>query len=219
MTQLASDEDVERYVQECTLFFLHKQYGNVPVKRQEVVREILNDASRKTVNEVLKQTKQRLKEVHGFNLLETDDHAKSFILINEVPWNEEVQLRWNSEELRKQILLLPILSVIFMSGGSITEGKLMAFLRKLQIISLDSNTSSFFGDVEHILKKDFVNQRYLVFEESQNTQDNVDKVYEVKWGFRAKKEISKRKILEHVCQIYGCEVTTFAEQYAEVTSS
>lgn len=64
MTQLAGDEDVERYVQECTLFFLHKQYGNVPVKRQEVVREILNDASRKTVNEVLKQTKHRLKEVH-----------------------------------------------------------------------------------------------------------------------------------------------------------
>lgn len=49
--------------------------------------------------------------------------------------------------------------------------------------------------------QDFVNQRYLVFEESQNTQDNVDKVYEVKWGFRAKKEISKRKILEHVCQV------------------
>lgn len=55
--------------------------------------------------------------------METDDHAKSFILINEVPWSEEVQLRWNSEELRKQILLLPILSVIFMSGGSISEGK------------------------------------------------------------------------------------------------
>lgn len=44
------------------------------------------------------------------------------MLINAVPWSEEVPLQWDLEERKRQTLLLPVLSVIFMSGGSITEG-------------------------------------------------------------------------------------------------
>ncbi len=67
-------------------------------------------------------------------MVELDESSgKQYMLVNEIEYKPNVNLNWREEEKKHQTLLLPILSVIFMNGGAITEGKLH-FDHKLSIL-------------------------------------------------------------------------------------
>lgn len=71
----------------------------------------------------------------------------------------------------------------------IVHGLLLIFL---------SVTHPVFGDVKKQLTVEFVRQGYLEYTRQPNTDPPV---FEFRWGFRAKKEITKRNCLDFVSQV------------------
>lgn len=55
-----------------------------------------------------------------------------------------------------------------------------------------------FGDVKKLLNTEFVRQGYLDYQRLANMEPLA---YEVRWGPRAKHEVSKMDILNLVCQV------------------
>ncbi|XKL61292.1 hypothetical protein PGB90_008349 [Kerria lacca] len=218
-SQMTTDEDeIKHLTKESVLYFISQHAKNSTIKRSDFVKCILSDANRRTQNEVIKQTKDTLKKVYGLELIELNENVKYYMLVNDLEYNYNIPLNWPENEKNQQMLLLPILTVIFMNGGTISEMELWSFLKKLHIISDTSHVHEKFGNIDRILKKDFINQRYLVYEpiKNVNRQDNEEYIYEFRWGKRAEHEVSKEKILQHVSEIFECEITHFADQYAQI---
>lgn len=139
-----NQDEVDRYVQESVLYFLSQHSKNSTIKRADYAKAILTDTGRKMQNEVIKQTKKVLKmvcllehlfaksvillilvcyaQVYGLGVREIDESVKQYLLVNEVEHHPEVPLNWSESQKNEQALLLPVLSVIFMNGGSIPEG-------------------------------------------------------------------------------------------------
>ncbi|KAK7602186.1 hypothetical protein V9T40_009627 [Parthenolecanium corni] len=212
-------DEVTRYVQESVLYFLSQHSKNSTIKRLDYAKAILTDTGRRMQNEVIKQTKKVLKLIYGLAVIEIDENVKQYLLVNEIEHNPLVPPNWSESQKNEQALLLPVLAVIFMNGGSIPEGELWTFLLELKIISPSSRVHDKFGDIDRLLKKDLVAQRYLIYEPvRQVVDDDRDKLYEFRWGIRAHSEVSNEKILRHVSEVLGREITDFAEQYAQVSS-
>lgn len=63
------------------------------------------------------------QQVYGLGVQEIDENVKQYMLVNEVEHMPEFPLVWSESQKNEQTLLLPVLAIIFMNGGSIPEGK------------------------------------------------------------------------------------------------
>ena len=59
-------------------------------------------------------------------------------------------------------------------------------------------THKVFGDVKKLITQEFVRQNYVEYIRQPNTDPPH---YELKWGARAKAEITKKNVLQFVCQV------------------
>lgn len=50
------------------------------------------------------------------------------MLVNDLEYNYNIPLNWPENEKNQQMLLLPILTVIFMNGGTISESKFNIYI-------------------------------------------------------------------------------------------
>lgn len=81
-------------------------------------------------------------------------------------------------------------------------GRILQFITILQSVVRHgvsfSITHSLFGDVKKLLTMEFVRQGYLDHTRQPNTDPPV---YEYRWGFRARKEMTKRNCLDFVSKV------------------
>ncbi|KAF7271508.1 hypothetical protein GWI33_015622 [Rhynchophorus ferrugineus] len=95
-----------------------------------------------------------------------------------------------------KILTLLILSHIFMSNTPVSDKSLYSFLKSLDIdVEVEH---PFFGKVKEYIRETLIKNYYLHCEFDDKT-----KIQTFQWGIRAEIEISKMKVLQFVCEMYG----------------
>uniref|UniRef100_A0A8C5PIZ5 MAGE domain-containing protein n=1 Tax=Leptobrachium leishanense TaxID=445787 RepID=A0A8C5PIZ5_9ANUR len=203
-----SSDQVSLKVGEVVQYLLVKDQKKLPIKRADIVRNVLKEF-KDIYSEVLLRAKKLLKEVFGYELVEIDVKNHTYILVNSLEHKHEDNLRVD-EGTAKLGLLTIILSLIFMKGNIAKEVTVWEMLRRLRIEPGDKHPE--FGDVKKLVTDEFVKQKYLEYIKIPNTEP-VE--YEFRWGPRAFKETSKMKILEFVSKIQHKDPKSWTSQYRE----
>ncbi|XP_033106507.1 non-structural maintenance of chromosomes element 3 homolog [Anneissia japonica] len=221
VTATLSHDVINNMVSEVVQYMLVMEQKKLPIKRADINKHVLKDYSR-AYTEIFRQASDRLKTVFGLEVTEleltsTKSKSKVYILLNTLDAEAQADVVDMSMEEPRMALLLIVLSIIFMNQGEmITDTILWHILKKLGI-NADEKEHEVFGDVKKILTTDFTKQLYLEYTRVPNSEVPL---YEFRWGLRAQKEISKRKILEFVCKVYGnMRPEDWNTQYKEAVQS
>ncbi|NXU01758.1 NSE3 protein, partial [Buphagus erythrorhynchus] len=225
-------------VSELVQFLLVKDQKKIPIKRADMLKniireykdaysEIVNKAGR-TLQEVWGARQRKgggfwgetprgltlvLPQVFGLQLVEIDTKRHIYILINNLP-RAEGQYLCRDKEKEKMGLLLVILSFIFMKGNSVKDSALWEFLHLLRVYP--GKQHSVFGDVRKLVTEEFVRQKYL---ETTPIPLTDPPEFKYQWGPRAEKETSKKDVLNFVARIQGKDPTFWASQYSEAKAT
>lgn len=211
-----STEDLERMVNDTVYYLLISDQHKEAIKKKDIQKHVLNNSG-KVMRSVLASAKKKLEEVFGYEMVELDDKQGSVILVSKIDLSDYSQfLRRSDKDLAKQGLIIIVLALILMNDGTVREDSLWKMLR---FYALDPNvTDPTFGDVRKLICTELVKQAYL---EQSVVLGSDPPLNQYHWGVRAKKEISKRSVLEIVCKIMGqgAQPEHWATVYEEVVRS
>ncbi|XP_059693410.1 non-structural maintenance of chromosomes element 3 homolog isoform X1 [Haemorhous mexicanus] len=203
-----SQDEVNQKVSELVQFLLVKDQKKIPIKRADVLKNIIREY-RNAYSEIVRRADRTLQEVFGLQLVEIDTKRHIYILINNLP-RAEGQHLCRGKEKEKMALLLVILSFIFMKGNSVKDSALWEFLHLLRVHP--GKQHGVFGDVRKLVTEEFVRQKYLEITPIPLTDPPE---FKYQWGPRAEKETSKKDVLNFVAKMQGKDPTFWASQYSE----
>jgi len=202
-----SAEEKEELVANFMRYVLAQDSQKLPAKRDDIVKNILSKDYSTVKNWVIEQSKQRFRDVFGYELVEIKKIQKSaFILRNLISQERLQQFGLNNlTDLEKQQrgLLMTILGMILISNHVLDQDSIYDQLKRLGI--REQEPHPIFGDWEKLIDV-FVKQLYLEKRKSQNRSRTGKAMYEFKIGPRAMIELGKKRILEFVSSIYGEQV-------------
>ncbi|XP_052680816.1 non-structural maintenance of chromosomes element 3 homolog [Crassostrea angulata] len=212
----------EKKLHDLVQFLLIMDQKKLPIKKLDINKQVLKEHS-KALPVMMKLAEEKLRKIFGIELVSLEDKQKgTYILVNTLDTDVDEQLEsdpnltltpvdWSDENHAKTGLLMVVLSAIFMNGEVMVDSQLYHMLRKLKV---DQDvTHPVFGDVKKQLTVEFVRQGYLEYTRQPNTDPPV---FEFRWGFRAKKEITKRNCLDFVSQLYEKNPEEWVSQYQVV---
>ncbi|XP_019626418.1 PREDICTED: non-structural maintenance of chromosomes element 3 homolog [Branchiostoma belcheri] len=209
-----SRQEIERKVNEVVQFFLIMEQKKAAVKRADITKHILKEHS-KVFPVVLEKAKKKLREVFGVSVEELEGKDKRYILVNLVDTPDGQDHLNMLDEGPKSGLLLVVLSLIFMKGNVIQDTLLWHTLKRLGI--QENQPHEVLGDVKSLLTKEFTRQLYL---EYKRVPQSDPPSFEFRWGPRAHKETTKRRVLQFVSKMYGSEsLEIWTSQYQDVLRS
>ncbi|XP_076318985.1 necdin, MAGE family member isoform X2 [Tachypleus tridentatus] len=134
-------EELQSLVNDTVYYLLIANQRNCPVKKQDIVKNVLKEKS-KTFPLVIQKVKIILKQVFGMNLTELQGRPGLYLLLNDLDIKTEFSehtLNWSEEENGKTGLLFFILSLIFMNGNVVVDNIMWTTLKRL---GLDHDISS-----------------------------------------------------------------------------
>lgn len=193
-----TSQQMERLTADLVTYLLISHQRNCAIKRQDIIKHVVKEYSKSYV-QILEAARNRLLAVFGIRLVELCNKKGVYMLVNnfeQIP--ENTYLTWTESENARMGLLTIVLSIIFMNGNSISEGELFNVLKKVGVNV--ENPHPEFGDVQKLLAKEFVRQMYV---EYQRVPDSDPVAFDFQWGPRAYEEVSKKDLLDFVCQVYG----------------
>ncbi|XP_075690687.1 melanoma-associated antigen 1 [Rhinoderma darwinii] len=194
-----SPEQVNLKVGELVQYLLIRDQKKLPIKRADIVKHVMKEY-KDVYPEILLRAKKALLDVFGFQLEEIDTKNHIYILINKLDRVQGDGMKVD-DNTAKLGLLTVILSLIFMKGNNAKEAAIWETLRRLHIDPGEGHED--FGDVKKLVTDEFVRQKYLEYNKIPHTDPPE---YEFRWGPRAFKETSKRKILEFVSKVREWDV-------------
>ncbi|XP_066528160.1 necdin-like 2 [Hoplias malabaricus] len=203
---------VDLKVAEVVQFILIKDQKKMPIRRTDIAKHVIKEY-RALYQDIMKKADRTFEQVFGLKLVEIDSKNHVYILINKlqpVP-GEPVSMCPGSA---KTGLLFVILSVVFMKGGTVKENVVWNTLKKLRVDVGEKHED--FGDVKKVVTDEFVRQRYLEYVRIPHTEPLE---FEIRWGQRAEKEVSKMKLLEFIGELHNQEPQSWTQQYKEATSA
>lgn len=206
-----SKDELNRKVSEWVRYLLFMDRKKYPIKRADISKNVLKEHA-KAFNQVFDHAKKNLQKVFGIDLVEIEvGKSKGYILINHDKSGAHGDLVDWGDDLPKMGLLMVILSLIITSDHVITESLLWHTLKKLGIEQKTEH--EVFGDVDKLISQEFVRQCYL---DRKKVIGGEETAYEYRWGQRAEKELSKKRLGLFVSEIYGTEVESWTPQMREI---
>ncbi|XP_064633096.1 non-structural maintenance of chromosomes element 3 homolog [Lineus longissimus] len=191
-------EEVNRRINDVVHYLMIMDQKKLPIKKQDINKLVLKDFN-KGFEWIMTKAKERLKNIFGIEVVETDAKPKSYMLINTLDIDSEnPHLTWGPEDNSKMGLLMIILSLIFMKGNMMADTVLWHSLSKMGIEP--ERTHEVFGDTKKLICQEFVRQGYLEYIRQPQSDPPA---YDFTWGCRARAETTKKKVLDFVCQVYG----------------
>jgi hypothetical protein len=149
-------------------------------------------------------------DLYSSNLSESAKHLRDFgneISSSEIDKEFEDQLKYS--------ILMVSLSLIFMNGNEIDSGLFWDSLKRVDV-NKDEKRHKYLGDVHKYFTVDLVKEGYLEYEQIPGMDPPA---YKLKWGQRAKLEITKKSVLNFVCEVYGgldtCKPNEWLAQHAD----
>ncbi|XP_068104331.1 non-structural maintenance of chromosomes element 3 homolog isoform X2 [Hyperolius riggenbachi] len=203
-----SPQQVSLKVGEVVQYILTRDQKKLPIKRADVVKNVLKEY-KDVYSEILLRAKKTLQTVFGFQLEEIDTKNHIYILINRLDRVQGDAMKVG-DETAKLGLLTVILGLIYMKGNTVKESTLWEMLRHMRIEPGEKHSD--FGDVKKLVTDEFVRQKYLEYSKIPHTDPTE---YEFRWGPRAMKESSKMKILEFVSKIQQKDPKSWQSQYKD----
>ncbi|XP_015122462.1 melanoma-associated antigen B16 [Diachasma alloeum] len=162
------------------------------IKHTDIKCYVIPDHNKYYTN-LMAKTKAVLHQVFGYKLIGVG--GQKWVIVN-ILRREEITLE--GEDIPAQTLLLLVLSHIFTSGEPCREVSLINFLAKFNIWRDHGILHPYFGNVEELVRKTFVQQVYLV----RCKAAEIDKeTYEYTWGPRAKAEFDPKTLVEFVKEV------------------
>lgn len=178
-------------------------------KKKDIQKHALKNNGR-VMRTVMPLAKKKLEEVFGYTLADLGDKHGTVMLVNKMDLTGcESLLNRSEEELAKDGFILLVLSLILMKGGSVSSDALWKMLVPYGI-SRDVLDPTF-GDVVEFINTELVKKHYLEQSVIPGTEPPAT---QYSWGLRAMTELSKRKVLEMVCEILG--TGTKPEQWVSI---
>jgi len=210
-------EELQRKVNEMVRHILFSDKKKIGMKRADLVKNVMKENA-KAFNTVISQVSARMSDVFGYDLVEMTTHdgkSRGYILVNRIDkvFEDELSTLLDSDQESSRMgLLIIVLSLVFMNEHSISEVSLWHTLEKFGLRK--DQEHEVFGNVEKLLNTDFVKQNYL---ERTKVQGADGPIWHYDFGARSLKEISKRKILEFVSEVYGVnDISDWKSQYQHV---
>uniref|UniRef100_A0A7M5XEN9 MAGE domain-containing protein n=4 Tax=Clytia hemisphaerica TaxID=252671 RepID=A0A7M5XEN9_9CNID len=210
-----NNPDFKRKVSEMVRYLLFADRKKNGIKRADIIKNVLKE-NPKWFAKVFEEASLKINQVFGLDVvsLETEkkDKSKGYTLISalddDIIQSDSTVVSWG-EESQEMALLLIILSLIFMNDGPLTEASLWFTLKKIGVYK--ERKHRVFGDVNKLVNNDFIKVFYLT-RHKEISADGPSFTYSI--GPRAAKEISKRKILTFVSQVYGYDdIKKWKNQY------
>ncbi|XP_032221507.2 non-structural maintenance of chromosomes element 3 homolog [Nematostella vectensis] len=207
-----SGAELDRKVAETTRYLLFADRKKIPIKRADITKHVLKEHS-KAFSQVMELSTKQLHKVFGIELVEVEGSgkAKVYMLLDKLDREEmHEMLDWGDESPRMGLLML-VLSVILMSDNIMNEASLWHFLKKMGLEPKKEH--EVFGDPEKLIAQEFTRQGYL---ERRKVTGGEEATFEYSWGSRSNKELTKRKVLEFVSEIYGTDIEVWTSQLKDI---
>lgn len=208
-----SKDELNRKASELVRYLLFMDRKKYPIKRADITKNVLKEHA-KAFNQVFERAKKDLQKVFGIDVVEIEvGKSKGYILINESIAQGNL-IDWG-DDLPKIGLLLVVLSLIITSDHDfvITESQLWHTLKRFGIEPKAEH--KVFGDADKLISQEFVRQCYL---DRKKVVGGDETAYEYRWGQRAEKELSKKKLGLFISEIYGTELESWSSQMRDLFS-
>ncbi|CAF1102650.1 unnamed protein product [Brachionus calyciflorus] len=233
------DGMIEKRAQECVeyvLFCCLAEKKSI-VRKADLNKNVIKDQSR-SFKAILKLLKKYLDEVFGLELIDLDSEKNErFGIRSKFEFDSELDKLTQNEAKKglsqfsrdssnfesdqqfhdqlKHSMLMISLSLIFMNGNEIDAQLFWDSLKRLDI-NRDEKRHKYLGDIFKYFTVDLVKEGYLEYEQIVGIDPPT---FKFKWGYRAKLEITKKSILNFVCEMYGgvenCKPEEWVAQYAD----
>ena len=200
-----SENELKRKVNEMIRYILCNDRKMLGMKRPDLIKNVMKEHS-KLYTTVMKEAAKNLSFIFGYELVEMlseDGKNRGYILINKIDktFEDDISSLLDCDKEKQKLgLLVIVLSLIFMNEGPIGEVSLWHTLGKFGLYK--DKVHEVFGNLDKLLSTEFVKYNYL---ERQKVQGHEGPTYQYNWGPRSSVEISKRKILEFVSEVYGID--------------
>ncbi|XP_004761916.1 melanoma-associated antigen B4-like [Mustela putorius furo] len=189
-------------------FLLEKYTMGAPILKSDMLK-IIHRRYKEHFPEILRKASEHMELVFGLELKEVKPGGHSYILVSSLDLTADgsVSSAWG---FPKNGLLMPLLSVIFLSGNRASEKDIWEFLNILGIY--DGRKHSVFGDPRKLITQDLVQEKYL---EYRQAPDSDPPRFEFLWGPRAHAETSKMRVLEFLAKVHDTVPSAFPFHYEE----
>ena len=245
-TQRHVDYDIEdslirKKAEECVQYILYCYLAErkAVIRRADLNKHVIKEYS-KSFRTIFQMVDKHLLDVFGLRCIDLDgnDKFEKFGVRSKFKFDSDLNKCDNAinkhltrfsndsnshesdrefQDQLKYSMLMISLSIIFMNDNEIDEGLFFDSLKKLDI-NRDEKKHKYLGDVHKYFTSELVKDGYLEYEQIKNIDPPS---YKLKWGFRAKLEISKKSVLEFVCEVYGgkdaCRPKEWVAQYNDAS--
>jgi hypothetical protein len=233
------NKKVEEFVQYVLFCPLAEQKGIV--RRTDINKNVLKEHSKAFVA-IMQTAAKKLDRIFGIQLIDLDGKVEKFAIKNKFFWDDSLNKfsfantasqrpesfnmsstfsassHDGDEELRmhfKYSVIMVALALIFMNKNEIDANKFWDLMKKIDI-NRSEKRHKYLGDVEKYFTTELVKEGYLEYEQEKGFETPT---FKFKWGYRAKMETSKKKVLEFVCEMYGgedsCKPQDWQENYKD----
>ncbi|XP_015122469.1 necdin [Diachasma alloeum] len=197
-------DDEENHVLGTLLKFLLSAASNKNAIKQADIKTYGIPSHVKHYQNLMAKAKVILHEIFGYKLISIG--GGKWIIVNALSHD---LIRLEVDDVPAQTLLYLVLSHIFMSGEPCREDNLIHFLKCLGIWR-DGAVHPYFGNVQEVLQKRFVQQVYLI---RSKVSEADNEMYDYTWGQRAKEECDPRNIIEFLGKVFNRPAQSWNHQY------
>jgi hypothetical protein len=232
------ETNLKKKAQECVdyIMFCYLADRKSIIRKADLNKNVLKDHSR-SFRAVFKLVEDYLKNVFGMTLVDMDkDKGEKFFIRSKFEFDSSInnfkkvrtlsKLSMDSsahesdrifQEQIKYGFVLISLALIFMNGNEMNAELFWESMKKLDI-NKDEKRNKYIGDVSKYFTSDLVREGFLEYEPIRGIEPPE---FKFKWGPRATLEITKKKVLEFVCEMYGgseiCKPDEWIAQYSEAS--
>ena len=214
---------IRKKAEECVQYrlFCYLSQHKVIVRKADLTKHVIvNKDHTKLFKNIFKLVIKYMSDVFGLTLVPLDGACTKYGIRNKFEYDSDLNkfgmettssmanadslasladTDFEFQEQFKYSMLIISLSLIFMNGNEIDGEIFWQSLKKLEI-NKDEKRHKYLGDVYKYFTVDMVKEGYLEFEQVKGIEPPA---FKFRWGQRAKLEISKKSVLDFVCEIYG----------------
>ncbi|NXN03809.1 NSE3 protein, partial [Sylvia borin] len=190
-------------VSELVQFLLVKDQKKIPIKRPEMLKNVIREY-KDAYSEIVNKAGKTLQEVFGLQLVEIDSKRHTYILINNLPRAEG--------EYLCRAALAPALARLFIPHRRATPAAPNPPQPQGCLVGLGDvlDTPKPAGRTHHPPLCRYLEITSIPLTDPQE--------FKYQWGPRAEKEISKKDVLNAVAKIQGKDPTFWSSQYSEAVA-
>nr|XP_025853171.1 melanoma-associated antigen B1-like [Vulpes vulpes] len=189
-------------------FMLERYAMKAPIIRAEMLK-IINKRYKEDFPEIFGKASEHLELVFGLELKEIKPGGHSYNLVSslDITSDGDVSNGWGPP---KNGLLMPLLSVIFLSGNQASEEDIWEFMNILGVY--EGRKHVVFGEPRKLITQDLVQEKYLEYRQVSGSDPPC---YEFLWGPRAHAKTSKMRVLEFLAKVHDTVPSAFPFHYEE----